>query len=91
LSSRVYRVDPFAGAGGISFGVKQPAESKAMSDESEVDKVLSRAGPLEQALGKGLAALVLLFALWTMRPRSGLALILTGIGLAIAGWLKLRA
>jgi hypothetical protein len=43
-----------------------------MSDESDVDKVLSKAEQLRKALGKTWTAVIILFALWTVRKRAGL-------------------
>jgi len=60
-----------------------------MSDE--VGKVLARAPILERALGRFLTVLVLLFALWTMRPRSGIFSLLIAVAAMLAGWLKFRA
>jgi hypothetical protein len=61
-----------------------------MSDESEVDKVLGRAVDLRKAMGKPWTALILLFALWTVRKRAGLWTTITSIvALLIAGWLKM--
>jgi hypothetical protein len=61
-----------------------------MSDESEVDKVLSRAEQLRKPLGKTWTAVIILFALWTVRKRAGLltALVLV-TALLKTGWLKL--
>jgi len=42
--------------------------SDAMSNESEVDKILSRAGELK-FLGKDRAFLTLLFAVWAVRQK----------------------
>ena len=57
-----------------------------MSDESEVEKVLSRAGDLK-FLGRDRAFLTLLFALWTASKKSGplsrltkLAVVAIGLG-----------
>jgi hypothetical protein len=43
-----------------------------MSDESEVDKVLSRVGELRKYLGKRWTVVVVLFALWILRKKAGL-------------------
>jgi hypothetical protein len=63
-------------------------ESEAMSNE--VDKVLLRAPLLERALGRFLTALVLLYALWIMRPRSGIVSLFIAVGAIVAGWSKLK-
>lgn len=60
-------------------------EGEAMSDESEVDKVLSRATELRKSLGRVWTVVVLLFALWTLRKRTGLMGILTRLALLVAG------
>jgi hypothetical protein len=56
-----------------------------MADESEVDKVLSRVCELRKFLGKGWAVVVLLFALWTVRKRAGVASVLLRLALLLAG------
>jgi hypothetical protein len=40
-----------------------------MSDESEVDRVLARVGELRKYLGKPCAVIVLMFALWIVRKK----------------------
>ena len=64
---------------------------EVQSDETEVDKVLSKARLLEQAFGKTWGALILLFALWTMRRRNGIIGALVTAGIAAVAWLKLKA
>jgi hypothetical protein len=60
-----------------------------MSDESEVDKVLSRAAELRKSLGRAWTVVVLLFALWTVRKRVGVLTAMASVAaLLIAGWLK---
>ena len=56
-----------------------------MSDESEVEKVLSRATELRKSLGRVWTVVVLLFALWTLRKRAGFLNIFTRVALLIAG------
>jgi hypothetical protein len=51
-----------------------------MSDESEVDKVLSSAAELK-FLGRNRAFVALLFALWMARKKGGLWSALTKLGL----------
>jgi hypothetical protein len=61
-----------------------------MSDESEVEKVLSRTAELRKSLGRAWTVVILLFALWTVRRRAGvLTAIVSVAALLIAGWLKL--
>jgi hypothetical protein len=61
-----------------------------MSDESEVEKVLSRTAELRKSLGRAWTVVILLFALWTVRKRAGvLTAIVSVAALLIAGWLKL--
>jgi hypothetical protein len=55
-----------------------------MSDESEVDKVLARAGELK-FLGRNRAFFTLLFAIWTSRKRDGLWSALTRLVLMAGG------
>ena len=64
-------------------------EGEAMSDE--VERVLSKTPVLQRALGRFLTVLILIFALWTVRPRSGIMGLLFAVGAIIVGWLKLRA
>jgi hypothetical protein len=61
-----------------------------MSEETDVDKVLSKARLLEQAFGKSWGAFILLFALWTMRRRTGMISALGAVSIAVLGWLKLK-
>ena len=63
-----------------------------MSDESEVDKVLARAGELRY-LGKNRAFFAILFALWTSRKTGGpwaaltkLVLVASGLGGSFWYW-----
>lgn len=61
-----------------------------MSDESEVDKVLSRAEQLRKALGKTWTAVIILFALWTVRKRTGLLAALVAVAALLkTGWHKM--
>jgi hypothetical protein len=61
-----------------------------MSDESEVDKVLSRAAELRKPLGRTWTVVVLLFAMWTVRKRAGvLTAMISVAALLITGWLRL--
>jgi hypothetical protein len=53
---------------------------------AEIDRVLSKAPILERALGRFLTALILLFAMWTVRPRTGLASLLVVISVAAHLW-----
>jgi hypothetical protein len=63
-----------------------------MPDDSEVSKVLSKAGELRKAVGRFWTALILLFALWTLRKRPRLWATVGSIGaLLVAGWLRLVA
>ena len=55
-----------------------------MSDESEVEKVLLRAGELK-FLGRDRAFVALLFALWTARRKGAPLSILMKLGLLVAG------
>jgi hypothetical protein len=103
----IRRVDLFCGSGGLvervefkfshaDFGQITAvwSEGEAMSDEcqSEVGKVLRNARQLKDAFGKYLGALVLVFALWTVRKRAGLLTALLSVtALLITGWLKLWA
>ena len=59
-----------------------------MSDE--VDKVLAKTPILKRTLGWFPAVVIVLFALWTLRPKSGSARVLIACWLIVAGWLKLR-
>jgi hypothetical protein len=59
-----------------------------MSDE--VDKVLSKTPTLERALGRFPTIIIVLFALWTVRPRGGSTRVLIACWLIVAGWFKLR-
>jgi hypothetical protein len=62
-----------------------------MSDDSEVDKVLGRAGELRMSLGKPLTALIILFALWTVRKRAGLLTAFMSVAaLLVTGWIKIN-
>jgi hypothetical protein len=56
----------------------------------EVDRVLAKAPILERALGRVCAVLVLIFALWIVRPKSGTATALAAVGAVVWGWFKLR-
>jgi hypothetical protein len=61
-----------------------------MSDEREVDQVLSRAAELRKSLGRAWTVVVLLFALWTVRKRAGVLTAMVSVAaLLIVGWLKL--
>jgi hypothetical protein len=62
-----------------------------MSEEPDVDKVLSKAPLLKQAFGKSWGAFILLFALWTLRRRTGIIGALGAISIAVLAWLKLKA
>jgi hypothetical protein len=57
----------------------------------EIDRVLAMAPVLKRTLGRFWAVPVLLFALWIMKPRTGIVGLLVTIGLAIVGWFRLRA
>jgi hypothetical protein len=62
-----------------------------MSEDSEVDKVLGRAGELRMSLGKPLTTLNILFALWTIRKRAGLLTAVASIGaVLVVGWIKIN-
>jgi hypothetical protein len=62
-----------------------------MSGESEVDKVLGRAGDLRKALGRPVTTVILLFALWTVRRRPGVAAAIISVAaLLVTAWFKLR-
>ncbi len=62
-----------------------------MSEESEEDKGLGRASDLRKSLGKPLTALIILFALWTLRKNAGLLAVVTSIGaMLVAGWIKIN-
>jgi hypothetical protein len=58
-----------------------------MSDE--IDKVLSKAPVLERALGRFLAFVLMLFALWVQRPRTGIVTRLAAVWAVIAAWVKI--
>jgi hypothetical protein len=60
------------------------AEDEAMSDESEVEKVLLRAGELK-FLGRDRAFVTLLFALWAARKKGGLLSALTKVAILAGG------
>jgi hypothetical protein len=62
-----------------------------MPEDSEVDKVLGRASELRMSLGKPLTALIVLFALWTIRKRAGLLTAVASIAaVLVAGWIKIK-
>ena len=62
-----------------------------MSEDSEVDKVLGRAGELRMSLGKPLTVLIILFALWTVRKRAGLlTAVMSVAALLVTGWIKIN-
>jgi hypothetical protein len=52
---------------------------------AEIDRVLSKAPILERALGRFFTVLILLFALWTVRPRTGITSFLVAVGVAVVG------
>jgi hypothetical protein len=56
-----------------------------MFDESEVDKVLSRATELRKPLGKAWTVIILLFALWIVRKRGGSWTVLARTALLAVG------
>ena len=63
-----------------------------MSDESEseVGEVLRNVRQLKDAFGKYLGAVILVFALWTVRKRAGLLTALDSVAaLLLTGWLNL--
>ncbi len=63
-----------------------------MSDDSEIATVLAKAAELRKAVGRFWTALILLFAIWTLRKRPGLWATVGSIGaLLTAGWLRLGA
>jgi hypothetical protein len=72
------RVDLFSGAGGFfkEFLKHRLAaiwpEGEAMSDESEVEKVMARGVELSKPLGGVWTVVVLRVSLWTIRRRPGL-------------------
>jgi hypothetical protein len=55
-----------------------------MSDESDVEKILLRAGELK-FLGRNRAFITLLFAVWAARKRRGYWSALTKLGLLVGG------
>jgi hypothetical protein len=62
-----------------------------MSEDSEVDKVLGRASELRLSLGKPSTALIILFALWTVRRRAVLLTVVASIGaVLVTGWIKIN-
>jgi hypothetical protein len=56
-----------------------------MSDESEVDRVLGRAEGLRKAVGRGWTVVIILFGLWVVRKRAGLAGVLLRLALLLGG------
>jgi hypothetical protein len=57
-----------------------------MSDE--VDKVLSKTPTLERALGRFPAVIIVLFALWTLRPKTGIPTLLVAIWAILEAWIR---
>jgi hypothetical protein len=89
------RVDLFSGAGGLfkEFLKHRSAaiwpEGEAMSDESEVEKVLARGVELSKPLGRVWTVVVLLFSLWTIRKRPGLwTTIASAVAVMVTVWLR---
>lgn len=63
-----------------------------MSENNDISKVLAKAGELRRAVGRFWTALILLFAIWTLRKRLGLWATVSSLGaLLVAGWLRLAA
>ena len=61
-----------------------------MSDEFQVEKILSKALTLEKAFGKTRGAFVLIFALWTLRGRDPFVrFLILSASLLMAVWFKL--
>lgn len=58
-------------------------------DDSEIAKVLAKAGELRKAVGQSWTALILIFSVWTLRKRAGLlTTIASAVALMITVWLK---
>jgi hypothetical protein len=53
---------------------------------AEIDRVLSKAPILERALGRFFTVLILLYAMWAVRPRAGFASLAVAISVAVHLW-----
>jgi hypothetical protein len=59
-------------------------------DDSEIAKVLAKAGELRKAVGQSWTALILLFSVWTLRERPGLwTTIASAVAVVVTVWLRL--
>jgi hypothetical protein len=58
-------------------------------DDSEIGKVLAKAGELRKAVGQSWTALILVFSVWTLRRRPGLwTTIGSAVAVVVTVWLK---
>jgi hypothetical protein len=58
-------------------------------DDSEIAKVLAKAGELKKAVGQSWAALILLFSVWTLRKRPGVwTTVASAVAFMLTLWLK---